>query len=304
MELGNRKLSQQQSGLKVVSEEQLDNFETLSKDTQVTELQERPLIDLEDFKQVDMEAKLELIMIAMNKINTNFHHKFEKLRADLHDEKEGVFAKLRDLKQEADQQQIDIKNLQEVNAQMQDDLAILSGFVQVQDWQITSLREAVVDLKARSMAQNVIVTAIPGKENENPMDVAFEFITKVMELDIQKTDIWVAHRTGSNYAGRNRNLIIKCSYQLKDKIMSNKSNLKDKRNYRGEKYWLKIQKPEELKAKSSEMHTKIKTIKDRNSRSNPVDRVKVEDKQGILYVNNTKQVPKVRAPPPPPPHSC
>ena len=39
-----------------------------------SQLAEVPVIRMEDFQQVDMNEKLDLLMSAINKINTNFHH--------------------------------------------------------------------------------------------------------------------------------------------------------------------------------------------------------------------------------------
>ena len=80
-------------------EEELKDMENSSGDsntsnqsTQTVTLSEIPVVSMEDFKVVDMNDKLNLLMASINKINTNFHHhKFESLTKILSDEVEGVY---------------------------------------------------------------------------------------------------------------------------------------------------------------------------------------------------------------------
>ena len=51
------------------------------KHTPVKEVIEIPVIKMEDFQQVNMNEKLDLLMSAINKINTNFHYKLQISRA-------------------------------------------------------------------------------------------------------------------------------------------------------------------------------------------------------------------------------
>ena len=52
---------------------------------QSEEVIEIPVINMTHFKEVEPSHKLDLLMAAINKINTNFHYKFDELRRELTD---------------------------------------------------------------------------------------------------------------------------------------------------------------------------------------------------------------------------
>ena len=58
------------------------------------ENKEMPIIAMGDFEAVDMNEKLNLLMVAINKMNTNFHHKFKELNNEINDPTAGMKAKL------------------------------------------------------------------------------------------------------------------------------------------------------------------------------------------------------------------
>ena len=148
------------------------------------------------FREVESTDKLDLLMVAINKINTNFHYKLEDMHRELSsalknvcevvipkvtslqkmceelqariDDMEGM---LPDIKQVNNHlQKIDneiqpglcdlqrrMELLERSQSQITDDVSTLKGFTQVQDKQITGLKSKVVDLTTRSMAQNIII---------------------------------------------------------------------------------------------------------------------------------------------------
>ena len=60
----------------------------------VTEQPEVPIVKMTDFKVVDVDDKLNLLMSAINKINTTFHYKFESLQQKLTGQINGITPKL------------------------------------------------------------------------------------------------------------------------------------------------------------------------------------------------------------------
>ena len=60
-----------------------------------TELTEIPVINMQDFESVNADDKLNLLMAAINKINTNMYLKFDFLKKVLADEKDGVLPQLK-----------------------------------------------------------------------------------------------------------------------------------------------------------------------------------------------------------------
>ena len=59
------------------------NTTTEEQGTWCHQLKEVPLMEINKFQAVDME---DLLMVAINKINTNFHHKIEALQKKLMDD--------------------------------------------------------------------------------------------------------------------------------------------------------------------------------------------------------------------------
>ena len=113
---------------------------------------EVPVVSMSDFEVVDINDKLNLLMSGINKINTNFHHKFENLRKQLSD-KNGVILRLQaienayqellaridDLEGEkvmVAENKSSITTLEESVSKLSDDIPTLKGFIQVQENQI------------------------------------------------------------------------------------------------------------------------------------------------------------------------
>ena len=68
-----------------------------------------PVIQMQDFSAVNMEEKLNLLMVAINKINTNFYYKSEDLNKQLNVGKEAIIPRLMKCK-EAIAAQYDVLN--------------------------------------------------------------------------------------------------------------------------------------------------------------------------------------------------
>ena len=138
---------------------------------------EIPVISMEDFKQVQTDNKLNLLMVAINKINTNFHYKFDAIRKEMSDDKIGINPRIKLLEQHQDEMlaRIDdmesekpkiedlitrVADLEKQNARLSDDIEVLKGIVQVQEKQIKSSDAKITDLTVHSMGNNVIITGI------------------------------------------------------------------------------------------------------------------------------------------------
>ena len=140
------------------------------------ELPEIPIIKMKDFSVVDMNEKLNLIMVAINKMNTNFHHKFEDFNRQLNDgdssiikrleiceetlqnhhdvyndEQQGILPHLRDVESTISDLALRLETLEEQKAQITDELFALKGVMQVQDNKIMQMDKKIVDLTARNM---------------------------------------------------------------------------------------------------------------------------------------------------------
>ena len=120
----------------------------------------KSVVNMNDFLQVEGEEKLNLMMFAINKINTTFQYKLDGMTNILTDEEDGVFPRLRECEREIDEYKDRIDGLEEDNAGLVSDVKILKGVIMVQQDQIKDLQEKVTDLRMRSMASNIVIDGI------------------------------------------------------------------------------------------------------------------------------------------------
>ena len=160
-------------------------------------LAEVPVINMEDFQKVEVNNKMDLLMVAINKINTNFHHKFEDLKKQLSDEEDSVLPRLQDV----EQNYMDLLNrvdaLENTNATLMDELEIVKGILQVQDNKIASNAKKTTDLMAHNMSKNVVINGlVKDEKDENCKIKVTEFLRNTMKLTFEDKEVIVAHRTG------------------------------------------------------------------------------------------------------------
>ena len=174
--------------------------------------QEVPVIEIKDFTSVDMEEKLNLLMVAINKINTNFHHKFEALNNKLNDpkkgiqaqlngiydvlndEEDGVLPRMRELESENTEVLRRLEVLEQSNEDLRDQVDLLRGTVQVLDKQQETMNKKVIDLTSRSMKNNIIILGITGDEaKENCKEKVIDFIKTKLKMEIEDKEVLVAH---------------------------------------------------------------------------------------------------------------
>ena len=141
-------------------------------------------------------------MVAINKVNTNFHHKFEELKTTLHDketglvprvqqcekaienivdvlndETEGVFPRLRNVEQIISDMRGQLDTIETTNVMMNDHISQLRGTAQVQEKQLNTLNRKVVDITKRSMANNIVISGLTNDDDqENCKEKTFNFL--------------------------------------------------------------------------------------------------------------------------------
>ena len=225
---------------------------------------EIPVVSMEDFEVVDVNDKLNLLMAAFNKINTNFHHKFESLTKQLTedsgivprltaieaayeellarvDDGEGELAKIAENK-------TSITKLEDTVAHLQDDIAVLKGFVQVQDCALTECKSRVIDLTARSMSNNIIISGIVGDQEaeKDCKDKVLKFLKEKLKMEVEENEVEVTHRLGKIKEAKPQPIVVRCVFVLRQHIFDYTKNLKDLKNPLGDYYGVKPQLPEPL----------------------------------------------------------
>ena len=280
-----------------------------------------PIVCMEDFEVVNMDDKLNLLMSAINKINTNFHHKFEALEKQVLTYNNSLISRIEAVEQ-ADEEilarvddlegavskittlETKIKTLEEIQMQMHDELAVIKGVVQVQDKVIHQNKMKVVDLMAQSMANNIVITGIcedvsesqhegqVWQQKENCKEKVLKFLREKLEMEVQDSEVAVAHRPGKQYNNKPRAMIVCCELSLRERIFGFTKNLKDQVNENGDSYYVRQQLPEPLHIAKKEREDHLKSIRKANEQIPEEEkhkRVEAHTRNNMLYINKIPQ---------------
>ena len=122
---------------------------------------------------------------------------------------------------------------------------------------------------------------------ENCKAKALKFLKETIEIDVMDEEILVTHRKGTKAENSdiNRQMLIRCQPQLKEWILQNKENLKDKRNGNDEKFFVFKQLPDAYMEQECENREIIKNQKDRDQGLQPSDKSKIEEKNKSVYID-------------------
>ena len=291
-------------------------------ETEKRKLLEVPVVDMKDFEVVDMEDKLNLLMSAINKINTNFHHKFEEMNRQITASASSIGNKVSAIEEgmEIIEEQLDdlegygakvvqlenkVKLLEEANAAFQDDMAVVKGILQVHDKALDSTKKKVIALTARSMARNVIISGIGGDKGddkgeaevavgeevskENCKEKVLQFFRNKMKMSTEDDEVEVAHSIGKmGKQQKPRQIVVRCKQELRDRIFGYTKNLKDVKNEAGDAYFVRVQLLEPPQSEKRERENRMREIKKRNKELPDTQKHKqipVHIKKNVLYIN-------------------
>ena len=302
------------------------NKEVLPKQPEA--MKEHPVIEMKDFEAVtSTDEKLNLIMVAINKINTNFHHKFKAVNKQLHEgedaivpqlkncksalekchkvlnnEQEGLLPRMRDAEASVEDLIQRVEKLETQSVELQDQIVCLKGATQVHDRKLNSMDNKITDLTARSMANNIIVQGITGDPGpdvkEDCKAKAINFLRNIMNMELQEQEVLMAHRLGYGKKGiLNRNMVIKCQPALRDRIFGFTKNLKDIKNEKGDYYRVFSQLPEPLATQRQQRRDRINQIQKLNNQmEDETKKIKIQVKKGQLHLNGKVQKKYIQPP--------
>ena len=293
----------------------LENHQETDQTTQKSKVPpediEIPVVTMSEFETIDMDNKLNLLMSAINKVNTNFHLKFESLEQKL-TAKGGVMTKLSQLQDQyeemsarlddaegtlavVDQHKDKIDSLEANVEKIMDEVAALKGFSQVQDASLKECKSKIIDLTARSMANNVVIYGLmeDRSDEKDCRTRVLEFLRSKVNMEVQDTEIEVAHRLGGPTKNdKPRPIVVRCAYSLRSRIFNYTRNLKDVTNSQGDYYSIKSQLPEPLLSEKNDREERLRQIRKANDLIPDEEkhrRVPVHIKSNILYVNSIPQ---------------
>ena len=258
------------------------------EEMEMEEVPIRPVVSMKDFVQVDEGEKLNLLMVAINKINTTFQHKMKTLTLTLTDEEDGVFPRLREVEADIDNFKERIDDLETENTALKDDVAILKGIVQVQQHQIAELQHQAIDAKARSMKNNILVDGITNDVDDEltAKQQALSFLRTQLEMQVEDNEIVKAHRLGEKRDLKPRTMVIKCTDALRGRVFGYTKNLKTKTNENKEKFYVDPQLPDKQVAERKNVSQQIQTVKNNLPKE---ETATFKIKKNKLYVNNELQ---------------
>ena len=189
-------------------------------------------------------------------------------------------------KVEFDKLKDEVKNMDSKNR-------LLRGIVQKQHGQIKMLNSKIAYLTKKSMENNIIISGLEGDTGpkEKCKGNVKKFLKDKMSLHAEDADILVTHRSGFSGHGKDkkdRNMIVRCSIPLKERILKNAPKLKDCENPSGGAYYINKQLPDSFMEKNREIKQMIKDIKEEVDGLAPRDKLKIEVKKGEVFVNGQK----------------
>ena len=224
--------------------------------------------------------------------------KISDIDNSLYDELTGICSRLTTCQTQTDNNTTKIfqnKNTQDatdkkINEQLdnlKDENIILKGLVQKQHTQISTLNDKVAYLTQKSMENNVVISGLEGDigKSEDCVKNVIDFLQGKVQITVAEEEIMVAHRSATKISDQPRNMIVRCTLQLKERILNNSKNLKDLLNSKEKPYRINKQLPEHLVEKNRQIREKIKSIKVKEQTLPSKERSKIEVKGGEIRVN-------------------
>ena len=249
-----------------------------------------PLIP-DEFNSLTDDKKMGKIFSKLNEVCL----KVAQLDLDANHDTDGYNTRIATLQTQVDQDTLNIVKLNKENS-------ILKGLVQRQFNQINELNDKVAMLTMRSMERNITISGLEGDigAKEKCKENVIKFLKGEVEIDVTDEEILVAHRAGQfrKQQRRPRIMIIRCTFALKERILSNAKNLKDKKNSLDEEFYINKQLPEKITEQNREIRETVKEQKEKDKNLPTKDKAKIEIREKQVFFDGVK-VKKHLQPPKP-----
>lgn len=179
------------------------------------------------------------------------------------------------------------------------DLNILKGTAERQQKQIHGHQRKITSLTARSMDHNITISGILEQgRDENCKLLVMDFLRDQMLLRFDQKELKVAHRIGPFARDNTRLMVAKVNTRLKELILANTTILRDKRNNKGNSYFVNLQMPDAILAEKRALQYEVKKIKDFNEDKPKEQKIKFAVRNKQLYINDELQEQQVVVPQP------
>ena len=262
-------------------------------------------IEVEKFNASTQAEQMGNILSVMNSLCL----KVTEMDIGLNHDTDGIFTKLQTVTSQADSNsdsiteaktvhtnavaafQKELKEAKEGITALQTENSLLKGVLHKNSQQLKFLNDKIAMLTAKSMENNITISGLIGdKDKENCKDTVMTFLKKEVEIDVTEEEIYVAHRIGKLRQNQEeqkypRLMIIRCKQQLKNRILKNAKNLKDKTNVNGDYFYVNKQLPDQIMEENREIREIVRDQKIREQGLNYKDRSKIEVKDKQVYIN-------------------
>ena len=198
-------------------------------------------IELKDFNKMDNKTKFSSLMTAIN----GLCKKLEQVDCTLYHDSDGLMSNCALMQDQLDETTTGVNILENNQHIIRSDVDTLKGIVQKHSDKLKNLNEEVVYLTAKSMEKNVTISGIKESKDENCKMVIATFLRNTMNIELQNSEILVAHRVGPKRRNKHRFIVVRCHPELKQRILSNAKNLKGNTNEDGASYYVNKQLPDQ-----------------------------------------------------------
>ena len=128
-----------------------------------------------------------------------------------------------------------INVIEEGIVKFQDDIGELKGIVQVQDRSILANKSKITDLMVRNMKNNIVIFGLEG-DSEDEQDCkqkVLTFLCPKLTMEVKDEEVEVTHRVGKKPGIKNRQMVVRCKPDLRQRIFKFTKNLKNQKTTLG-----------------------------------------------------------------------
>lgn len=267
--------------------------------------------DIHDPK-LGISAQLAKTQDKVTNLHTDIHGAVSGLEVRMSQVTETANANEKQIKQIKDSQKRMGALLAE-NKRLVQELKVMQGLVQKVSKQSLQQCQQITDLTKRGMEQNLVIHGmdntieIEDARKENPdfspkdrcKQSVIKFVADNLRIMVTTDEIWKAHRMGQIKPGKVRPMVVKMSYNAKDRIMENVSVLKGLKNPTTQQtYFISEQIPDGVMETRKQVAARVKSLKNDNEKKPKEERSNISVVGDKILVDGELDEPEVTTPQP------
>ena len=252
-------------------------------------LNKETLINMEELEKATVDSKVDILTQAILNVN----NKFASVHQIINDPSDGLHTRLED-------DSTTVQAIKEENKTLKKELEITKGILEKQSVEIDSLKSKITAINAKSMKSNITISGLPEEEDEHCIDTATQFFQDEMGLIVESHMIKKAYRIGQKkpeMKERTRMMVVTLNSDFRDTVLSNKKNLKGKKNKYDKFYSVDTQLPDqwsEQRRETREIAKKAKKANKEKKPGQPKDEIQIKDRQ--VFINDNIQLKPIYPP--------